>query len=140
MEVSLGKMNMAKAKLLESQRMAVMLAGVSPADGTMEPTCDSVESRQRRACPPRMTVLSTTNVRFHQVCVAYKCVNGKPTFIGQIHTQLPGKPGRLITRSVREYLPGGRVPKVALKRVNTRRAKGNRIPVKKIDQREGKAS
>jgi hypothetical protein len=131
---------MAKTILFESQRQAVVLAVASPANGAMESTHDSVESRQRRQRPLRVEGLFLPGTRLHQVCDACHNVNEKPTSIGQMHMQLPGKPGGMMTRSVRECPPGGRVPIVALKRGNARGAKGNRIPVKSRIQREDMTS
>jgi hypothetical protein len=91
LEVLLEKMDMAKAKLLEPQRLSVNVAVASPANGAMEPKRDGVESRERRTIAEGRGAVQYPQPRFQQVCDAYKGVNEEPKSIEQMHRQLPEK-------------------------------------------------
>ena len=140
MEVPLGKMDMAKAKLLEPQRQSVMLAVASPAIGAMgsntvvpsgangglsaqEPGLSNTPSSG-----PNRSALQT-NTRTRGLRSSDKCVNSYRR-----------SRRKWITRFVREGSFDGRVPIVAMKRGNARGAKGNRILGESVNQREGKTS
>ena len=67
-------------------------------------------------------------------------MNEGPKSVGQIRRQLPEKSEGMDNLVSAGMPPDGRVPIVAMKRDNTRGAKGNRILVKSTNQREGKTS
>ena len=91
MEVSLEKMDMAKAKLLEPQRVSVMLAVASPANGAMRPNT-TVWSGANGGSPAKgRGAVHYPDSWSQQVCVADPSVNEGPKSIEQRHRQLPEK-------------------------------------------------
>ena len=91
MEVSLEKMDMAKAKLLEPQRVSVMLAVASPANGAMRPSTIVLSRAKGEPFAEGPGAVQHLQPRSQQVCVTYRSVNEEPKSIGQMRRQLPEK-------------------------------------------------
>jgi hypothetical protein len=91
LEVSLEKMDMAKAKLLEPQRVSVMLAVASPANGAMRSNTIVLSRVKGEPFAEGPGAVQNPQPRSQQVCVAYRNVNEEPKSIGQMRRQLPEK-------------------------------------------------
>jgi hypothetical protein len=91
LEVPQGKMDMAKAILLEPQRLSVMLAVASPANGAMGPNAVELSGANGGFSAQERGAVQYPEVRSQQVCVADQNVNEGPTSIRQMHRQLPEK-------------------------------------------------
>jgi hypothetical protein len=91
LEVSLEKMDMAKAKLLEPQRVSVMLAVASPANGAMRPSTIVLSRAKGEPFAEGPGAVQHLQPRSQQVCVTYRSVNEEPKSIGQMRRQLPEK-------------------------------------------------
>jgi len=85
------KMDMAKATLLEPQRLSVMLAVVSPAIGTMGPNAVLLSGANSRFSAQERGAVRYPEFRSQQVCIAEQNVNEGPTSIEQMRKQLPEK-------------------------------------------------
>jgi hypothetical protein len=91
LEVPQEKMDMAKAKLLEPQRLSVMLAVASPAIGAMEPNAVVLSGVNGGLSAKGRGAVRYPESWFQQVCIADPNVNEGPTSIGQMRKQLPEK-------------------------------------------------
>jgi hypothetical protein len=89
--VSLEMMDTAKAKLLEPQRLSVMLAVASPANGAMRPSTILFSRGKGELFAEGPRAVQYPKPRSQQVCVAYQSVNEEPKSIGQMRRQLPEK-------------------------------------------------
>lgn len=70
LEVPQGKMDMAKATLLEPQRLSVMLAVASPANGAMGPNAVVLSGANGGLPAQEQGAVQYPEVRSQQVCVA----------------------------------------------------------------------
>ena len=91
LEVPQEKMDMAKAKLLEPQRLSVMLAVASPAIGAMEPNAVVLSGVNGGLSAKGRGAVRYPESWSQQVCIADQNVNEGPTSIGQMRKQLPEK-------------------------------------------------
>jgi hypothetical protein len=91
LEVSQEKMDMAKARLLEPQRLSVMLAVVSPANGTMRPNTIVLNGAKGASGANGQGAVQFPESGSQQVCVADQNVKEGPKSIGQMRRQLPEK-------------------------------------------------
>ena len=89
--VSLEKMDMAKATLLEPQRLSVMLAVASPANGAMRPSTIELNRVKGEPFAEGPGAVQYPEPRSQQVCVACQNVNEEPKSIEQMRRQLPEK-------------------------------------------------
>jgi hypothetical protein len=86
-----GKMDMAKATLLEPQRLSVMLAVASPAIGAMGSNAILLSGANGGFPTQERGAVRHPEFRSQQVCVADQNANEGPTSIGQMRRQLPEK-------------------------------------------------
>jgi len=82
---------MAKATLLEPQRLSVMLAVVSPAIGTMGPNAVELSGANGGLPAQEQGAVRFPEFRSQQVCIADQNANEEPTSIEQMRRQLPEK-------------------------------------------------
>jgi hypothetical protein len=83
LEVPPEKMDMAKAKLLEPQRLSVMLAVASPANGAMRPNAMVLSRVKGGSSAEGRGAVRYPESRSQQVCDADPNVNEGPKSIGQ---------------------------------------------------------
>lgn len=91
LEVLQEKMDMAKARLLEPQRLSVKVAVASPAIGAMGPSVIVLSDVNGGFPAQGRGAVQFPESRFQQVCIADQNVNEGPTSIGQMRKQLPEK-------------------------------------------------
>jgi hypothetical protein len=91
LEVLQEKMDMAKAKLLEPQRLSVMLAVASPANGAMRPSAIVLSGAQGEPIAEGQGTVLYPEPRSQQVCIADENANEGPKSVGQMRRQLPEK-------------------------------------------------
>jgi hypothetical protein len=91
LEVPQEKMDMAKATLLEPQRLSVMLAVASPAIGAMGPNAVVLSGANGSFPAKGQGAVQYPKSRPQQVCIADQNANEEPTSIRQMHRQLPEK-------------------------------------------------
>jgi hypothetical protein len=84
-------MDMAKATLLEPQRLSVMLAVASPAIGAMGSNAVVLSGANDGSSVQERGAVRYPEVRPQQVCVADQSANEGPTSIEQMRQQLPEK-------------------------------------------------
>ena len=82
MEVPQGKVDMAKATLLEPQRLSVMLAVASPANGAMGPNAVVLSGANGGLPAQERGAVRYPEFRSQQVCIADQSANEGPTSIG----------------------------------------------------------
>jgi hypothetical protein len=85
LEVSQEKMDMAKATLLEPQRLSVMLAVASPASGAMGPNAVLLSGANGRFPAQGQGAVLYPKSWSQQLCIAEPNVNEEPTSIRQMH-------------------------------------------------------
>jgi hypothetical protein len=89
LEVSLEKMDMAKTKLFEPQRLSVMLAVASPAMGAMRPSTIVLSCAKGELLAEGQEAVQDLESWSQQVCDADNNVSEGPKSIVQKRTQLP---------------------------------------------------
>jgi hypothetical protein len=91
LEVPQEKMDMAKATLLEPQRLSVMLAVASPAIGAMGSNAVVLSGVTGGFPVQERGAVRYPKIRSQQVCIADQSANEGPTSIEQMRQQLPEK-------------------------------------------------